>query len=138
MHRACLPPICKAAVKLQHCDLQESCKAGPAGVQPQAGKIEQGGLMMAGFFSKLFGGGGETETAGAEPEDYKGYEIEPRPKGQSGTYNIAGIIRRKDDPDGRVHKFIRADTFTNIEDAIHFSRIKARQMIDQQGDRLFE
>ena len=92
---------------------------------------------MSGFFSKLFGGG-EKSAPAFETETYKGYVIEPKPKGTSGTYNIAGSIRKEGDPDGPSHDFIRADTFTSTEEAARFSIIKAKQIIDQQGDRLLK
>lgn len=93
---------------------------------------------MSGFLSRLFGGGkGNDNTPAGERETYKGFVIEPRPKGGSGTYNIAGVIRKDGEPDGPSHEFIRADTFTNVEDAIRFSVIKAKQIIDEQGERLF-
>jgi len=93
---------------------------------------------MSGFFSKLFGGGGEKTAPAVETETYKGFVIVPMPKGGSGTYNIAGSIHKEGDPDGASHDFIRADTFTSTEEAVRFSIIKAKQIIDQQGDRLLK
>jgi hypothetical protein len=100
--------------------------------------VRKGHPAMSGFFSKLFGGSGGKSAPAFEAETYKGYVIEPRPKGTSGTYNIAGNIRKEDDPDGPSHDFIRADTFTSTEEAARFSIIKAKQIIDQQGDRLLK
>ena len=93
---------------------------------------------MSGFFSKLFGGGGEKPAAVFETETYKGYVIVPGPKGGGGTYNIAGSIRKEGDEDGPSHDFIRADTFTSVEEAVRYTIIKAKQIIDQQGDRLLK
>lgn len=93
---------------------------------------------MSGFLSKLFGGGGEKSAPTFETETYNGYVIEPKPKGTSGTYNIAGSIYKEGDADGPSHDFIRADTFTTTEEAARFSIIKAKQIIDQQGDRLLK
>jgi hypothetical protein len=93
---------------------------------------------MSGFLSKLFGGGSKTSAAPAgEREVYNGFEIEPRPKAGGGSYNVAGVIRREGEPDGPAHEFIRADTFPNVEEAIRFSVIKAKQIIDQKGDKMF-
>ncbi len=93
---------------------------------------------MSGFFSKLFGGSGEKSAPAFETETYKGFVIEPRPKGASGSYNIAGSIRKEGEADGPSHNFIRADTFTSPEEAVRFTIIKAKQIIDQQGDRLLK
>ncbi len=94
---------------------------------------------MSGFFSKLFGGGEKAaETTSAKSEAYNGFIIEPRPKASGGQFNIAGVIRKEDEPDGPTHEFIRADTFTTADEAARFTLIKAKQIIDQQGDRMFK
>ena len=41
-------------------------------------------------------------------------------------------------PDGaKEHKFVRADTYSNRDDAVAFCITKAKQIIDEQGDRMF-
>ena len=37
----------------------------------------------------------------------------------------------------REHRFIRADRHTSYDDAVEFSLSKARQLVDQQGERIF-
>ena len=55
----------------------------------------------------------------------------------NGLYQTAGIIE-KDAPDGaKEHRFVRADTHQNMDDAINFTISKAKQIIDMQGDRMF-
>lgn len=96
---------------------------------------------MAGFFKRLLGGGGSNDNDGdsggslAEPVVYNGYVIQPQPKQDGGQWNIAGVITREDATGGE-HRFIRADTYTSRDDADAFSIRKARQIIDEQGDRL--
>ena len=69
--------------------------------------------------------------------EYKGYRIRPTPYGTNGQYQTAGVIER-DAPDGvKEHRFVRADTHQNRDDAIEFTISKAKQMIDLQGDRMF-
>ena len=94
---------------------------------------------MSGFFSKLFGGGKAAPSAApkGEVEVYNGYEIEPRPKAQGGQFNIAGVIRKQGEPDGPAHEFIRADTFSDAGEAARYTIIKAKQIIDQKGERMF-
>jgi hypothetical protein len=71
------------------------------------------------------------------PIEYKGYRIRPTPYGTNGQYQTAGFIER-DAPDGvKEHRFVRADTHQNRDDAIEFTISKAKQMIDLQGDRMF-
>jgi hypothetical protein len=70
--------------------------------------------------------------------EYKGYRIRPTPYLSNNHYQTAGTIE-KDAPDGlKKHEFVRADTYDGRDDAIAFSITKAKQLIDQQGDRLFK
>jgi hypothetical protein len=69
--------------------------------------------------------------------EYNGYRIRPTPYEINGLYQTAGIIE-KDAPDGaKEHRFVRADTHQNMDDAINFTISKAKQIIDMQGDRMF-
>ena len=87
------------------------------------------------LFSRLFGGksGGAAEADADPPEEYKGFRITPRPIPENGQFRVSALIER----DGRSHELIRADTMASREDALAISLAKARQMIDQQGARLF-
>ena len=69
--------------------------------------------------------------------EYKGYRIRPAPYLANSQYQTAGSIE-KDTPEGlKEHTFIRADTYASRDDAITFTISKAKQIIDQQGDRIF-
>jgi hypothetical protein len=82
-------------------------------------------------------GGGEAAEAEAPPVDYNGFRIRPNPYRQGGQYQTAGIIEH-DGPEGvRQHRFIRADTHPSREVAIEFTVMKAKQIIDLQGERMF-
>jgi len=85
----------------------------------------------------LFGGGGETGGAAAEPVDYNGYRITPAPQRQASGWNTAGVITKTFDDGVKEHKFIRVDTHTSQDDAVAFSITKGQQIIDEQGDRIF-
>jgi hypothetical protein len=93
------------------------------------------GLMDA--LRNLFGGGGESGAATAEPVDYNGYQITPAPQRQASGWNTAGVITKTFEDGVKEHRFIRVDTHTSRDDAVAFSIVKAQQMIDQQGDRIF-
>lgn len=86
------------------------------------------------FLKKLFGGGG-TETAApkTQSEVYEGFTITPGPINEGGEYRIAALIEK----DGRSHQLIRADTTRDPDDATESSVLKAKQMIDEQGDGIF-
>jgi hypothetical protein len=89
-------------------------------------------------WNRLLGPGtGEANAPAAPAVEYKGYRIKPAPFQSNGQYQTAGSIE-KDTPEGlREHKFIRADAYPSREDAINFTISKAKQIIDLQGDRIF-
>ena len=85
------------------------------------------------LFTKLFGGG-KTEP---EPEIHNGYRIYPEPAKESGGYRLRARIEKEIDGQTRTHQLIRADTIASLEKACEASVNKAKQIIDEQGDRLF-
>ncbi|MDH3692150.1 MAG: HlyU family transcriptional regulator [Gammaproteobacteria bacterium] len=73
-----------------------------------------------------------------EPVEYNGYTIRPAPRKQGSHFHTAGVIT-KEYPDGaKEQHFIRADTHSSWDDACAHAVMKARQIIDQQGERLFD
>ena len=90
-----------------------------------------------GLFSKLFGSGAKSQPK-AETVEYNGYQIEPRPFSQGGHYITAGVIRKDFNDGPKEQEFIRADTHVAFDDACAHAVRKAQQIIDEQGDRLFE
>ena len=90
-----------------------------------------------GFFSKLFGGSDGEAAPSAEAIEYKGYTIQPAARRQGGQWLTAGIIRKEIDGTMKEHSFLRADTHGSQKDADDFALVKGRQIIDEQGDRIF-
>ncbi|HEY7384130.1 MAG TPA: HlyU family transcriptional regulator [Beijerinckiaceae bacterium] len=90
------------------------------------------------LWQRLAGGaGGAAQEAAFEPVEYGGYRIRPAPYAAGAGYQTAGVIE-KDFPEGvKEHRFVRAETHPSRDDAITFSITKAKQIIDQQGDRIF-
>ena len=99
--------------------------------------------MLGGLMKKLFGGSGESaEDSGGKPigdaAEHKGCAIQPIAMHKGSQYLTAGIIT-KTFPDGeREHRFVRADTHGSADQAHEFAVVKGRQIIDEQGDRLFD
>jgi hypothetical protein len=92
---------------------------------------------ISGFFGKLFGGGGGGAAKAAEATEYNGFTIRPAPRREAAGWLTVGTIA-KEFPDGvKEHKFIRADTSSSWDDAVALSVRKAKQIIDEQGDRMF-
>ena len=87
----------------------------------------------------LFGRkGAGTESAAAEAAtEHEGFLIRPAPRRQSSGWLTAGSIA-KQFPDGvKEFSFVRADVFADRDAAVAFSISKAKQIIAEQGDRMF-
>ena len=95
--------------------------------------------ILKSLATRLFGSrSSETGGAAMEAVEYKGYRIRPAPYPASGQFQTAGTIE-KDFPDGmKEHRFIRAETHPAREDAAAFAVSKGKQIIDEQGDRIFK
>ena len=89
------------------------------------------------FWKSLFGGSSDGGEKASEPVEYNGFTICAAPYKSEGQYQTAGTIQKVIDGVTREHKFIRADRHASYEDAVEFSRGKARQIVDQQGERMF-
>lgn len=97
-------------------------------------------MAILSFLKSLLGGGasaGPERTAAAKQTEHRGFIIEARPYKEGGQYQACGLIRKDMDGVVKEHKFIRADRFTTLEDAADFSLAKGRQIVDEQGERLF-
>lgn len=87
-----------------------------------------------GWLKNLFGGGGVGEPAVTKSVEYKGFVIEAQPYKDGGQFQLAGIITK----DGKTQRFVRADKFTDKDDAANFAIQKGQLMIDQLGESLFK
>lgn len=83
------------------------------------------------LFSKLFGGGRTSEPAPSET--YKDFTIIATPQKESGGWRLAARIEK----DGQEYTLIRSDVLQTKEQADAASVAKAKQMINEQGERLF-
>jgi hypothetical protein len=90
--------------------------------------------LVKGMFA---GGGGESTEKPGETVEHAGYRITPAPQRTGGGWNTAGVIAKDFEDGAKEHRFIRVDTHTSRDDAIAFSVVKAKQIIDEQGDRIF-
>ena len=89
------------------------------------------------FWSTLFGSRAAPAQA-ADPVEYKGFIIRAAPYKNNGNYQTAGTIEREIGGVRKEHRFIRADAYAAYDDAVTFTVNKARQIIDLQGDKIFE
>ncbi len=90
------------------------------------------------IFSRLFGGsGGGASKPASEPVSYEGFAIFPEPIAEGGQHRVAARIEKDIDGETKVHRLIRADTISDHQAAVDASTAKAKQLIDEQGDRIF-
>ena len=94
------------------------------------------------FLKRLFGGG--TGEAAAEPAaparqvEHKGFTIAATPYKAEGQYQTCGVVSREIGGVLKEHRFIRADRTPGLEDAVDISIRKGIQLIDEQGERIFD
>jgi len=92
------------------------------------------------FWKALFGAraGGEAAEPAGEAVEYNGFVIRAAPFKENGRYQTAGVIEKEIAGVRKEHRFIRADSHASYETAAEFSLTKARQIVDQMGERLFD
>ncbi|HET9903188.1 MAG TPA: HlyU family transcriptional regulator [Xanthobacteraceae bacterium] len=94
------------------------------------------------ILKKLFGIGTTKSGPGAAvegaPVEYRGFTIRPAPYLEGGQYQTAGTITKAIGGIVKEHRFIRADRYPSLDVATEFSLTKARQIIDEQGERIFD
>lgn len=84
------------------------------------------------LLKRLFGSG-DAKAPATEPTEYKGFQITPQPAKEGSQFRIGALIEK----DGKSHTLIRADMLGDIAAANEASIGKAKQMIDEQGERIF-
>ncbi len=76
-------------------------------------------------------------AASAEPVYYRGYTIVATPRKVETGWTTEGDITKEIGGVLKSQHFIRIDTHSDRNDAISFSILKAKKIIDEQGDALF-
>ena len=69
--------------------------------------------------------------------EHKGFTIEARPYKEGGQFQLAGVISKEIDGVRKEHSFVRADRFTSLDEAADIAVLKGRQIIDEQGEKIF-
>ena len=85
------------------------------------------------ILSKLFGGA----KSAPDPVDHKGFRIVPDPVSDNGGFRIGARIEKEIDGQTKTHRMIRADTYQSPDTATEASISKAKMLIDQQGEAIF-
>jgi hypothetical protein len=95
--------------------------------------------MLKALWARLVGGGSGAAPAevAAETVEYNGYRIRPAPYAAKGGFQTAGVIEKITGEGVKEHRFVRAETHPSRDDAVSFTIAKAKQILDEQGDRVF-
>ena len=96
-------------------------------------------MILKNLWTRLTGGG-EAEAGNepvAEAVEYKGFRIRPAPYPAKGQFQTAGVIEKDQEGGMKEHRFVRAETHASKDDAAAFAVAKGKQIIDEQGDRIF-
>ena len=89
------------------------------------------------FFKKLFGGGAPKPEAPVPTQEHAGFTILATPYQHEGQWQMCGVIEKEVAGEVKSHRFIRADRFPDKDTATELTFVKARQIIDQSGERMF-
>jgi hypothetical protein len=91
------------------------------------------------FLKKLFGGGAANTPANdsGKAEAYKDFLIRATPYKDGSQFQLCGVIEKEIGGETKSHRFVRADKFGSMDEAVSFAFSKGRQIIDEQGDRIF-
>lgn len=100
---------------------------------------------MASFLKRWFGiGGGEAEPASPETArtvksiEHEGFTIRATPYKDGGQYQLCGVIEKEIGGELKSHRYIRAEKFPALDDAVEMTLSKGRQIVDQNGERVFK
>lgn len=95
--------------------------------------------MLGNLLKTLFGGSnGSKEPSKTVSVTHDAYQIIAEPQSAGGQWQVRGRIEKEVDGEVKSHIFIRADTLPNETEAANEMIRKARLMIDQQGDAIFD
>ena len=94
------------------------------------------------FLKRLFGlggsaGDGASQPAG-DPVEHKGFTIRATPYKEEGQFQTCGVVSKEIGGAMKEHRFVRADRFASLEEATAHSLRKGRQLVDEQGERMFD
>lgn len=94
--------------------------------------------MIGNFLKRMFGGaGGTAEPEIAARESYQGFELLAIPREDPNGWRVAGSIVTEAEGQEQRYDFVRADTCPGRDTAAQASLQKARQIVDEQGLKLF-
>lgn len=90
------------------------------------------------ILSKLFGRGGGGSGGEEQAVTYKGFTIRPAPIVEGKQHRLAAWVEKEVNGEMKSHHLIRADMTAARDTAVEAAIAKSKQVIDEQGERLFD
>ncbi len=81
---------------------------------------------------------GAAQPESGEAVEYKGCSIRPTFRRDGSQWLTAGVISKQFADSVKEHHFIRSETHGSKADAGAHAVFKAKQIIDERGDKLFD
>ena len=103
-------------------------------IRVRFGELTAGSGPMS-FFKSLFGGGKPGATG--KRAEHKGFTIEAAVYPEGGQFQLAGVISKEINGAVKQYRYVRADRFASASEAADRALDKGRQIIDEQGDKVF-
>jgi len=95
--------------------------------------------MINKFFKRIFGStDAQPQVEASAKVTYQNFEIVPAPVKESSGWRVSGKIVKEIEGVTREHEFIRADTCSDHESAVTLTVRKARQLIDERNEKIFD
>ena len=92
------------------------------------------------FLKRLFGGGDDANAPAAPMKqvEHEGFVIRATPYQEGTAFQTCGVVSKEIDGETKEHRFVRAERFPTLEGAAEHSITKGKQIVDQQGERVFD
>ena len=91
------------------------------------------------FLKRFFSGApGNSSSDVVAEEEYKGHRIAATPMKEGQQWRLHARVSKAFGNETLEHDVIRADLFQSAEDAARHALAKARQVIDESGDRIYQ
>jgi hypothetical protein len=95
--------------------------------------------LLRSLFGRKAAGSDDAPPAGKSVKrfEYGDFVIHAAPFRAAGQFQTAGFVEKTIGGTRKEHRFIRADRFGSLDEAADFALAKGRQIVDEQGDRMF-
>ena len=91
------------------------------------------------FLKRLFGGDDANAPAAPMKQvEHEGFVIRATPYKEGTEFQTCGVVSKEIDGETKEHRFVRAERFPTLEGAAEHSITKGKQIVDQQGERVFD